>query len=68
MNWEFQRQDINEFKHMKRWFEELGARPAVQKGMAVGKDWSVDQSTLSDEERARIRSIMYNQRALPVPD
>jgi hypothetical protein len=36
--------------------------------MAVGKDWSVDQSTLSDEERARIRSIMYNQRAMPVPD
>ncbi len=68
MNWEFQRQDINEFKYMKRWFEELGARPAVQKGMAVGKDWSVDQSTLSDAERARIRSIMYNQRAIPVRD
>lgn len=68
VNWEFQRQDINEFKYMKRWFEELGERPAVQRGMAVGKDWSVDQSTLSDEERVRIRSIMYNQRAMPVPD
>ena len=68
VNWEFQRQDINEFKYMKRWFEELGARPAVQAGMAVGKDWSVDVSTLSDEERARIRSIMYNQRAMPVPE
>jgi GST-like protein len=68
VNWEFQRQDINEFKYMKRWFEELGDRPAVQRGMAVGKDWSVDQSTLSDEERARIRAIMYNQRAMPVPD
>ena len=67
VNWEGQRQDINEFKYMKRWFEELGDRPAVQAGMAVGKDMSVDQSTLSDEERARIRSIMYNQRAMPVP-
>lgn len=68
VNWESQRQDINEFKHMKRWFEELGARPAVQAGMAVGKDLSVDQSTLSDAERAAIRKMMYNQRALPVPD
>lgn len=68
INWKFQRQDIDEFKHFKRWFEELGERPAVKAGMAVGADLSVDQSTLSEEERARIRKIMYNQRALPVPE
>lgn len=68
VNWEGQRQDINEFKHFKRWFEEMGARPGVQAGMAAGKDLSIDPSTLTDEERARIRKIMYNQRALPAPE
>lgn len=68
VNWEFQRQDISDFKYMKHWFEALGDRPAVQAGMAVGKDWSIDQSALSDEEKARIRSIMYNQRAMPIPE
>lgn len=66
VNWQGQGQDIEEFKYFKRWFEEIGERPAVQRGMAVGADLSVDQSTLSEEERARIRAIMYNQRALPV--
>ena len=68
VNWEFQRQDIYEFKYCQKWFEELSERPAVKRGMAVGKDLSVDQSTLSEEERAHIRTIMYNQRALPVPE
>ena len=56
-----------EFKDFKRWFEELGARPAVQKGMAVGSDLSTDVTKLPPEEQARIRKMMYNQRARPVP-
>ena len=28
VNWKAQGQDIEEFKYFKRWFEELGARPA----------------------------------------
>ncbi|MBN9983710.1 glutathione S-transferase family protein [Rhizobium laguerreae] len=68
VNWQAQGQDINEFKHFKRWFEEVGARPGVQRGLAVGADLSTDNSKLSEEEQARIRKILYNQRALPVPD
>jgi GSH-dependent disulfide-bond oxidoreductase len=67
VNWKFQGQDIDEFKHFKRWFEELGARPAVVKGMAAGSDLSVDVTKLPAEEQARIRKLMYNQRAIPVP-
>jgi GST-like protein len=66
-NWKFQGQDIEEFKYFKRWFEMMGARPAVQKGMAVGSDLSVDRSTLPPEEQARIHKMLYNQRARPVP-
>ena len=68
VNWEGQGQDINEFKHFKRWFEELSDRPAVQRGMAVGSDMRNDFSTLTDEEKARLRALLYNQRARPAPD
>ena len=67
INWKFQGQDIEEFKHFKRWFDEMGARPAVQKGMAAGADLSVDNTKLPPEEQARIRKMLYNQRARPVP-
>lgn len=68
VGWKTQGQDIDEFKYFKRWFEEIGARPAVQRGMAVGSELATDPSKLTPEERARIRKIMYNQRALPVPN
>jgi GST-like protein len=67
VNWKGQGQDIEEFKHFQRWFEKIGARPAVQKGMAVGSDLSSDVSKLPPEEQARIRKLLYNQRAIPAP-
>ena len=68
VNWKSQQQDIEEFRYFRRWFEELGERPAVKAGMAAGSGLSVDPSTLTEEERSRMRAIMYNQRALPVSD
>ena len=35
--WERQGQDIDEFPHLKRWLETVKARPAVQRGMALGR-------------------------------
>ena len=64
--WEAQGQDINEFTYAKRWLDELAEREAVKKGMAVGADLSFDPSKLSDEEKARLRKMLYNQRARPV--
>ena len=66
VNWKGQGQDIEEFKYFKRWFEEMGKRPAVQKGMAVGADLSSDVTKLPPEEQERIRKMLYNQRARPV--
>ena len=57
INWKFQGQDLAEFPYFKRWFDELGARPAVVKGMAVGADLSVDREKLPPEEQERIRKI-----------
>jgi GST-like protein len=67
VNWETQGQDITEFPYFERWLEELGARPAVQRGMAVGSDLSLDPDKLSPEELARLRKLLYNQRARPAP-
>jgi GST-like protein len=67
VNHKLQGQNLDDFKYMKRWFEELSARPAVQQGMQVGVGLSVDVTKLPAEEQARIRKIMYNQRARPVP-
>ena len=67
MNWKAQGQDTEEFNHFKRWFEEMAARPGVQRGMAVGADLSEDPSKLPPEEQERRARLLYNQRARPVP-
>jgi GST-like protein len=66
VNWQGQGQDIEEFKYFKRWFEELGARPAVQRGLAAGANLPPDPASISEEEQARRSKLLYNQRARPV--
>ncbi len=65
VGWEQQGEDIDEFPYFRRWFEEIGARPAVQRGMEVGAELSVDYASLPKEEVERLRSLLYNQRARP---
>lgn len=67
LNWKGLGQDIEEFRHVKRWLDELGERPALKRGMSVGSDLSVDVTKLSKEEQDRLRKMLYNQRARPAP-
>jgi GST-like protein len=67
VHWQFQQQDLAEFKYVKRWFDELGARPGVQRGLAVGADLGEDTSKLPPEEVERRTKLLYNQRAIPAP-
>ncbi len=67
-SWKMQGIDIDEFKHFKRWFEELSARPAVERGMAVTAGPAEDPASLSEAERKRRTALLYNQRARPAPD
>jgi len=67
-SWKLQGIDLDEFKYFKRWFEELSARPAVEKGMAVTTGLPAeDPATLAPEEQERRRKLLYNQRARPAP-
>ena len=68
VGWKNQGQEIEEFKYFKRWFEEVGNRPAVIKGMEAGSDLGEDYSKLSEEEIRRRRALLYNQRARPAPE
>ena len=67
VNWKGQGQDIEEFPYFRRWFEEIGARPAVQRGLAAGADLSPDPASITAEEQERRNKLLYNQRARPVP-
>ncbi len=67
VNWKGLGQDIDEFPYWKRWFEELGSRPAVQRGMAAGSELAVDTSKLTPEQTEQLRKLLYNQRARPAP-
>lgn len=67
IGWENQGQNLNDFKYLKRWFEELSARPALLRGMAAGSDLAEDYSKLPKEEIERRRALLYNQRARPAP-
>jgi GST-like protein len=67
LGWESQGQNLDDFPYFKRWFLELGARPGVQRGMAVGSNLQNDFSKLTPEEIERVRKMLYNQRARPAP-
>ena len=67
VNWQAQGQDIEEFKYFKRWQEDVAARPAVQRGMAVVAGDAEDPASVSEEERAARMKRLFNQRARPVP-
>jgi GST-like protein len=65
--WKLRGIDLDEFPNVKRWLSEVGERPAVRKGMAVGAELQEDPSSLSDEEKARRHTLLTNQRATPIP-
>jgi len=67
VNWKAFGQDIEEFKYFKRWFEAMGERPGVVRGMDVTAGPMEDFSQLSPEERERRTKLLYNQRARPAP-
>ena len=67
VGWQGQGQDLEEFPYFKRWFLEIGARPAVQRGMAVTAGPAPDFSKLSPDEIEKLRKLLYNQRARPAP-
>lgn len=55
--------DLDRFPNLRRWFDGLKIRPAVQQGVNLGRSW---QSDLSRNEQAR--AIMFKQDSKTVFD
>ena len=51
-------QDLDRFKNLRRWFDALKNRPAVQRGVDVGKDWKRDEA-----RNEKARALMFGQNA-----
>ena len=60
-------QDIDEFKYFKRWFEEVGERPAVKLGMQAGSAMPREVPDVNEDEKKRLGNMLYNQRARTAP-
>jgi glutathione S-transferase len=48
-----------DFPHLKRWVDEVGARPAVERGWQVRRD--LREQERSEEEERRRRELLFNQ-------
>ena len=57
--WQRQGQDIEQFPHLKRWLAAMKARPAVQRGMALGLE--LRQGV--DMKDPKVQAVLFGQRA-----
>lgn len=55
-----QGQDIAQFPHMKAWLDRCAARPAVAKGIVVGKELREGYNIAADKE---IQKVLFGQKA-----
>ncbi|MDC3953601.1 glutathione binding-like protein [Polyangium jinanense] len=61
--WKAQGQNLDDFPHLKRWFEAIEARPAVERGRAVGRDLVQTQGPAMDDEA---KKVLFGQTAATV--
>ena len=57
-SYKHQGQDLEEFPNLKRWFETITARPAVERGVVLGQEY---RRNLADDKDAQ--KILFGQRA-----
>lgn len=54
-------QDLDRFENLRRWFDAIKNRPAVQRGVDVGKDWKRDEA-----RNEKARALMFDQTSATV--
>jgi GST-like protein len=56
-------QDLDRFENLRRWFDAIKSRPAVQRGVDIGKDWRRDEA-----RNEKARALMFGQNSATVFD
>jgi GSH-dependent disulfide-bond oxidoreductase len=64
---DWQEQNLDDFPQVRRWFDAIGARPAVQRAVAVGADWANLNQQMSDEDKKRLFNLRDQDFAGPGP-
>jgi glutathione S-transferase len=59
-------QDLSGFPHVGSWLGRIGARPAVQRGMAVGADLPRSSPAQGSEEQRAFAQALFEQTAASV--
>jgi GST-like protein len=58
--WERQGQKLDDFPHLRTWFERMSARPAVKRGLAIAKH---AQGTMDLRKDKAAQKMLFGQRA-----
>ena len=56
---ERQGQDLENFRHLKRWFETIRSRPAVKRAFAI----RIEAASAVDMRDSKVRAVLFGQRA-----
>ncbi len=68
VGWKNQGQDLAEFPYFARWLDEIGARPGVERGMAVGAELTHrPRDALAGRARAHAQAALQPARASGTP-
>jgi hypothetical protein len=65
--WQGRGIDLGEFPNVQRWLAEVGERPAVKKGMGIGRELREDPASIGPEEQARRAKLLTHQRSQEIP-
>ena len=61
--WRLQGINIEEFPHLKAWYDRIAAREAVQRSAQVGKDLTNRNLGGASADAAAARNVLFGQRA-----